>query len=91
MSNEPYLEVAPSGFRKLRLPRNHPRVSQTSLDMVSSWRANCDLQILLYDSHPDDPSHDEIARVTDYIVGYACKGAKTLKQEREQIKAFINR
>ena len=49
---------------------------------VQSWRANCDIQILLYDSDPLYPSPSDIAKATDYIVGYACKGNENLKQER---------
>ena len=36
--------------------------------------------------HPDPA---EIARVTDYIVAYACKGNETFVEERKQMKALI--
>ncbi len=36
--------------------------------------------------HPDP---DEIARVTDYIVAYACKGNETIVEERQQMKSLI--
>jgi hypothetical protein len=85
----PYLEVARSGFKKLRMPRDHPKINQASLDMLQSWRANCDVQVLIYESHPDRPNLEEIARVTEYVVGYSCKGAKTTAEERDQIIAFI--
>lgn len=35
------------------------------------------------------PNPDEIARVTDYIVAYACKGNETIVEERSQMKALI--
>lgn len=70
--------------------RNHPKVYQCSTDMLSSWRANCDIQLFIYESDPMSPDLEEIARVTDYTVGYACKGAKTVKEERDQIAGFIN-
>ena len=79
------------GFKKLRLPRNHTRINQVSTDMLQSWRANCDVQILIYDSHPERPNIDEIARVTDYVVGYNCKGAKSAKEEKDQIIGIINK
>jgi hypothetical protein len=52
--------------------------------MLQSWRANCDVQILIYNSDPKNPDLTDIARVTDYIVAYACKGNATMKEEREQ-------
>ena len=36
--------------------------------------------------HPDP---DEIARVTDYIVAYACKGNETIVEERSQMKSLF--
>lgn len=87
----PYLEETESGFKKLRMPRNHPRINQCSEDMLQSWRANCDIQIFTHESNPDYPDMDEIARVTDYTVGYACKGTQKSKDEKDQIKAFVKR
>lgn len=78
-----------SGFKKLFMPRNDPKFVQSSVDLLQSWRGNCDIQILIYESDPEWPDPSEIARVTDYVVGYACKGAQTTKQEKDQIKAFI--
>lgn len=75
--------------RKLYLTRNHDRVVQSSMDLLQSWRANCDVQILIYEASPDDPSVLEIARVTDYIVAYSCKGNTTFIEELEQNKKLI--
>ena len=67
--------------KKLLLKRNHPRMNQVSKDMLSSWRGNCDIQILVCDSNPSNPDVKEISRVTDYVVGYTCKGGTTLQEE----------
>lgn len=75
--------------KKLMLSRNNQRLNQTSIDLLQSWRGNCDIQILVYDSDPQYPSLGEIARITDYIVAYACKGGTTVKEEREQNKQLI--
>ena len=77
------------GFRRLDLRRNHPRVLQSSLYCVRSWRANCDVQILLYESDPMFPSAEDIAKATDYIVGYACKGNENLKTEKKHMSEII--
>ena len=77
------------GFDRLELPRNNERTYQTSLSLVQSWRANCDIQLLLYDSDPQCPNPEDIGRVTDYIVAYTCKGNETITQEKEQMKALI--
>jgi hypothetical protein len=44
---------------------------------------------LIYSSDPANPDADDIARVTDYVVGYACKGNKTLVEENEQTKQIL--
>ena len=76
-------------FKKTPLSCNHPRITQTSMLMSQSWRANCDIQILLYDSDPNNPDPADIARVTDYIVAYACKGVETLQEEKRQMISLI--
>ena len=69
------------------MPRNHSCLVQSSVDMVQSWRGNCDIQVLIYNSDPLTPDVDEIAWVTDYVVSYACKAAHTYKEEIDQIKS----
>ena len=86
---EPSIVQDIRGFKKLQMPRNHPRIMQTSLRCVRSWRANCDVQILLYDSDPLNPSPADIAKATDYIVGYACKGNESLKTEKLHMTSLI--
>lgn len=78
---------------KLCMERNHLRVVQTAEDVLQSWRGNCDVQILIYNSGYCNNSIDttDIARVTDYVVAYSCKGNKSLKEERKQNKDIILR
>ena len=59
------------------------------MDALQSWRANCDVQILIYTSDPNNPDPSKIAKVTDYVVGYACKGNKCMKEEKEWMKELI--
>ena len=86
---EPKLVRDLRGFDRLELPRNNKRIVTTSKPLVQSWRANCDIQIFLYEGNPAHPSPEEIARVTDYIVAYCCKGNESLIEEMKQMKALI--
>ncbi len=79
------------GYKAIHLPRNHKRLLQTSTDLVQSWRANCDIQLILYDTDPNEIDPAEISKVVDYIVGYACKGNEKIKEEKDQIKSIIMR
>lgn len=74
---------------KLLMPRNHARVNQSSLDMLVSWRGNCDIQVLVYESDPKKPDIKEISRVTDYVVAYSCKGNTTRLEEIQTTKSLI--
>ena len=73
------------------MPRNNSRLVQSSTDLLQSWRANCDIQLLIYDCDPRNPDVSNIARVTDYIVAYSCKGNATMKEEREQTRSLLLR
>ena len=57
--------------------------------MLQAWRANCDIQLILYDTDPDQIDPSEISKVVDYIVAYACKGNEKIKDEKDQLKAMI--
>jgi hypothetical protein len=46
---------------------------------------------LLYESNPKCPNEKEIATVTDFVTGYACKGNATLNIEKKQLKDFALR
>src|SRR5687767_14311667 len=86
---EPKLVHDLQGFDRLELPQNHRRIVATSRWLVQGWRANCDIQVLLYEGDPLHPNPDEIARVTDYIVAYACKGNESIVEQKKQMKALI--
>jgi hypothetical protein len=45
--------------------------------------------LILYDADPDSPDPEEIAKVTDYIVAYACKGNESLTKEKAKIKEYV--
>ena len=89
--NAPQIQWDHRRCQRLYLPRNHPRVNQTSTTLLQSWRGNCDIQLIVYDSDPNQPSLAEIAKVSDYVVAYSCKGNCTYKEEREQNKQFLLR
>ena len=89
LSTEPCIIRDHRRAKKLHLPRNNRRVNQCSLNVLQSWRGNCDIQILIYDCNPKKPNMSELAVVTDYIVSYSCKGNNTLKEERDQSRAMI--
>ena len=79
------------GYDRVELPRKEGDrwVVQASMFLAQGWRANCDLQILLYDSNPDNPLPEDVGRVTDYIVAYQCKGNETYFQERKNMTDLI--
>ena len=81
----------PRGFDRLELPRgkDNTRLLQSSTPMLQSWRANCDLQIILYQSSPSHPDPADIASVTDYLVAYQCKGNESLSLEKRSIKQTL--
>lgn len=89
LSDRPEIKFDHRRSQKLYMPRNHRRINQSSLDMLQSWRGNCDLQILVYTCDPMHPDIGEIAKVTDYVVSYACKGSTTVKEEKEQNKRIV--
>jgi hypothetical protein len=57
--------------------------------LAQRWRANCDIQVILCDTDPNNPDPTEIAVVTDYMVTYSTKGNESLVQERKDIQAQI--
>lgn len=91
LSKAPTVKYDHRRSQKLYMPRNHGRLNQTSTDLLQSWRGNCDVQILVYNCDPMRPDISEIAKVTDYVVAYSCKGNATLKEEREQTKKMALR
>jgi hypothetical protein len=85
----------PRGFYRIHLPRTDKlylkqKLIQTSIPLVQSWRANCDMQFIMYtDNHEEFPNAEEIGRVTDYIVAYTCKGNESFLQEKQVAEALI--
>jgi hypothetical protein len=71
--------------------KNNERFTQTTLYCLQSWRANCDVSLLMYESDQRNPDLAKIAKVTYYVVNYACKGNATLAVERDQMKSFTLR
>ena len=71
------------GYKVLNLKRtNSKRLVQSSMIMLHSWRANCDVKILIYDTDPKNPDLGEISKVRDYILSYTCKGHLTIDEEK---------
>ena len=89
LRDDPAITRDHRNFLRLDMSRNDIRFNQTPLFVLRGWRANCDIKILIYSSPINDPNLEEIVRVSDYIVAYACKGSETLKVEHEILKEFI--
>ena len=64
-------------------------MKQTSMTMMQSWRANCDVQVLLYDQDPLHVQCKDIAAISGYVTAYCTKGNATYHSERESIAALI--
>ena len=47
------------------------------------------MQILIYNSDPEYPDASDIAKATDYIVAYACKGVETIQEEKNQMISLV--
>jgi len=77
------------GTCRLLLERNNPRMIQTSMKVLQSWRSNCDVQLIIYESDPKNPDLSELAKVTDYVVSYACKGNCTHDAEKQALLDVI--
>jgi hypothetical protein len=77
------------GITKLFLSRNNSRLNQTSKIALQSWRANCDVQILLYKCSSTSPDISEIAGVVDYVIAYSCKGNATQKEELKMTRDLV--
>ena len=77
------------GYTRLELKRQSKRILQSSIYALQSWRANCDIQIMLYNTDPTNPDPSELATVTDYVVSYACKGSESVMNEKQKIKSYI--
>ena len=78
------------GIEHFQMKRTKSRkVVQHSRTMLQTWRANCDIQILIYRSDPYRPDTTEIENVCNYVVAYAGKKHHTSKQEKTAIQNII--
>ncbi len=79
-------------MKHLQLRRTHSKkVTQFSKILLQSWRANCDIKLLTYESDPNYPSDEEINNVSKYVMKYAGKEINTHTQEKKLISSLIAR
>ena len=73
------------------MPEKDPErfLKPMSSSMLQSWRANCDVSIIVYNCDVDKLCPDDLARVTGYVVSYCTKGNVTYKTERKRLLKFI--
>ena len=68
------LEKGKKGIYHFRMSRNHStRADQNSRTLLKGWRANSDIELLLYFSNPDLPDVGDIEDVCKYVVAYTGK------------------
>lgn len=77
------------GVKILRLKRNERRMKQTSFIQLQSWRANCDVAVLIYSSDPAHIDHNDIANVSGYVVSYCTKGNLSYTTEKEALSTIV--
>ena len=87
---EPEIKRDIRGFDRVDLARNNTTITQASKYLMRGWRANCDIQLLIYKSMPDNVEPSDISRVTNYVVSYACKGNDTAIAEVKAMRAIID-
>lgn len=72
------------------MKRTHSkRVVQHSRTLLRSWRANCDIKLLIYYSDPSCPDINEIEDVCRYVVAYTGKRHSTSQSEKDAIQNII--
>jgi hypothetical protein len=80
------------GVEHFYMPRRYSeRINQHSRSLLQAWRANADVQLLIYRSDPNLPDVGEIESVCRYVVAYAGKRYKTCRQEINMIQDVILR
>jgi hypothetical protein len=88
--NEPKIEVDRKGIEHLFLCRSHSnKINQHSRHVLQAWRANTDVQLIIYRSNPDIPDVREIEAVCRYCTSYASKAHQTTKEEINTIQDVI--
>ena len=84
------IEKNAKGIEHLLLPRLHSKkVVQHSRAILQAWRANADVQLLIYRSNPNIPDVGEIEAVTKYCTAYAGKTKHTTREEISTIQDII--
>ena len=69
------------------MARNHPRVLQEPIRVAMTWAANMDVRWILASHSPfSADSVENLWRVIDYVIGYACKGNKTVASSMSMYK-----
>ena len=90
LTDEDKIERDFRGFYKLSLKRTTSvRMRQISTILTQSWRANTDIQILLYDTPPMNPSPTELSTIVDYCVSYVTKTCKATDMEKIMLTKLI--
>ena len=74
----------------LKLKRNNARLKKTSTSMLESWRANCDVSVIIYATDPNDIVPADIARINGYITSYCTKGNLSYQEEKTSIASVIS-
>ena len=64
-------------------------MKQTSMTMLQSWRAKCDVQVILYDQDPLHVDCKDVASISGYVTSYCTKGNSSFHSEQEAIAAMI--
>jgi len=57
---------------------------------LQSWRANGDVNLILSNSFPDNPSTDDIIAIIDYVCGYACKDSEPTGATADLFEDMVN-
>jgi hypothetical protein len=90
ISEDEIEEDVKRNIKFLKLKRTENRMKNTSMCMLQSWRANCDVSLLIYDQDPTKLNFRDIAQVTGYIVAYCSKGNASFSREREVLSEVCN-
>ena len=77
------------GIKLLKLKRSERRMKQTSFTMLQSWRANCDIALLIYTQNPLKINEKDIAAISGYVTSYCTKGNATHPAEVEAVSTMV--
>ena len=72
------------------MKRNERRMKETSLiQLQSCWRANVDVQIIIYETSQNLINGTDIFRVSAYVVSYAMNGSVSCITEQQKMIADL--